>query len=358
MAISKKHAAIIGWGKCVPQAVLTNDDLSQILDTSDQWIRERTGIKERRISSVGASELAYVAVARAIDCAGLKPNQIDMIITANCSPDYQVPNISSIILQKLGDVNAAAIDLNSACTGFITSLVTATAMIESGRFQRIVVVGAECMSQIVPWLDRSISVLFGDGAAAVVLEATDEPVGLLADKLNCQSKFADILSFDFSLKPPTNFSPALSHCIFKGKEIFKYAVNGMCQMSNDVIELANLTIEDIDLVIPHQANFRIVDAIRKKFKLANDAVFTNLQHYANTSAASIPLAICEAVEQHRIQPYSTLVLPAFGAGLTCASAVLRWGSRVNAVNNSQIQLVEDKHDALDLVNNLIKKSRQ
>ena len=347
------YSEITGWGKCLPKAVLTNDDLSTILDTDDNWITTRTGIKERRISSVGASELAFVAVQRALSCAGLTAKDIELLIVCNCSPDYQVPNMSAVILKKLGNINAGAMDINSACTGFVTGLITADAMMKTNSYKRVVVVGAECMSQIIPWLDRSISVLFGDGAAAVVLEKTTEKVGVISNKLTCISEAADTLKFDFSCKAPFDDSKRLSSCVFLGKEIFKSAVNGMYQISLDVLEMANLTAADIGLIIPHQANLRIVDSIRNKFKLSDSKVFVNLQVTANTSAASIPLALCDALEQGRVNPNDYLVLPAFGAGLTCASAVVKWGSRVSPINTSSVELPEQGHTALELVKALI-----
>ena len=353
--MAKSYAQIIGWGKCTPKAVLSNDDLATILDTSDEWIRSRTGIKERRISSVGASELAYVAAQRAITCAGLKNSDIDLLIIANCSPDFQVPNMSSMVLHKLGNINAAAIDLNSACTGFVTGLVTASAMIEARSFRRAVVIGAECMSQIVPWPNRSISVLFGDGAGAVVLEATDQEIGVISDKLLCYSESAEILSFNYSCKPPMDTSSRLSQCVFYGQEIFKCAVKGMQKATVDVLEQAQLSIDEIDLVVPHQANLRIIESIRKRFKLKKEAVFVNLENYANTSSASIPLALCEALEQGKIPANGHVVMPAFGAGLTCASVIVRWGDRVTPVEESSIQLEEQEYAAIDLVKALMQK---
>lgn len=349
------NAAITGWGKCLPPAVLSNEDLATFLDTNDEWIMSRTGIKERRVSHVLLEELAYVAARRALAAAGLDPEEIELIVFGSCSFDDQVPNQASGLQIRLGARRAAAMDVNTACTSFLYSLSTASALIRNGAVRNAVVVGGERISAFMDWQDRGVSVLFGDGCAAVVLEATEKNEGLLAERLGCDvdarqtlvvegmgARFADLDRFY-----------GLTRWIFEGQEIFKRAVIGMTGACNDVLETANYGPEDVDLVVPHQANLRIIEAVAKRAGVPMDRVFVNVHRYGNMSAATVPVALVEALEEGRVEPNSLLLMPAFGAGLTWCAHLLRWGDRVTPVAESDVELPPCDRSALEMVEELM-----
>lgn len=347
------YAAITGWGKCLPPAVVTNDDLATFLDTSDEWITTRTGMKERRISHVTPSELGYVASERAIAAAGLDASEIDLIIMATCTPDTGLPNCASYIQKKLGAVNAGSMDLNSACTGFMYSLSTATSMIKTGVIRKAIVVGADVMSQSVPWMDRSISVLFGDGAAAWVLEATEEKQGILSQRMGCMADDRDILAIAYGFTAPGDPRKDLCEWNFQGQDIFKRAVNAMAEASEEAIEMAGISKSDIDLCVPHQANKRIIDAVAKKAGIPTEKCYVNVHRYANVSAATIPVAMTEALEEHRVEPYDTILMPAFGGGLTWSSHVVKWGQRTTPLGHSDVELPPCDKTGLELIQMLM-----
>ena len=344
-----KHAAITGWGKCLPPAVVTNDDLATFLDTSDEWITTRTGMKERRISHVGVSELGYVAAARALACADLDPKALDMVVLASCTNDSGLPNSSSLIQQKLGAENAGCYDINTACTGFMYALSTAAGLIKTGVIKNAVVIGAEVMSQPVPWHDRSISVLFGDGSAAWVLQASDNHEGVLTQKLGCMADDRDILAINYGFTPPGVARQDLAFWKFQGQDIFKKAVNAMAAASVDVIAEEGITAKQVSLCIPHQANKRIIDAVAKKAGIPPEKCYVNVHRYGNVSSATVPVATVEALEEHRIKAGDYILMPAFGAGLTWSAHLIKWGERVTPLKESSVELPPCKHTGLDLI---------
>jgi len=344
-----KYATITGWGKCLPPAVVTNDDLATFLDTSDDWITTRTGMKERRISHVGVSELGYVAASRALAAAGLDPKQLEMVVLGSSTNDSGLPNTASLIQQKLGAENAGCYDINTACTGFMYALSTATGLIRSGVIKNAVVIGSEAMSQLMPWHDRSISVLFGDGAAAWVLEATDEHEGVVAQKLGCIADARNILEVRFGFTPPGVPRNDLDSVTFQGQDIFKKAVTAMAAASVEVIDKEGITTEDVALCVPHQANKRIIDAVAKKAGLPTEKCYVNVHRYGNVSAATVPLAMTEALEEHRVKPGDYILMPAFGAGLTWSAHLVKWGERVTPIGKSDVELPPCDDTGLELI---------
>lgn len=351
------YAAITGWGKCMPPAVLDNAGLATFFDTSDEWITTRTGIKERRISHVPMTLLSHVAAARALACAGLDAGELDLIVLGTVSADEHVPNTASGVQYMLGAKNAAAMDINTACTSFLYGLSAATAMIRTGVVRNALVIGVEGISPYMDWSNRNVAVLFGDGAAAVVLQASDEPSGVLAEKLGC---FADarhtlrvrgmgIIYGNNALQ----FGD--THWDFDGQEIFKRAVHGMSQASQDALARAQLDVSQVDLVVPHQANLRIIEAVAKRCNVPMDRVFLTVQRYGNMSSATVPVALVEALEAGRVMPNSIVLTPGFGAGLTWCSHVIRWGSRVTPLGTTDVDLPPCDKTAVELVQDLIRR---
>ncbi|MHA6965021.1 beta-ketoacyl-ACP synthase 3 [Zobellella denitrificans] len=346
-----RYANITGWGKCLPPAMLSNDDLSTFLDTSNDWIHSRTGIRERRIAHVNTSELAVVAARHALAAAGLDAGRLDGIILATASPDSLVPSAASAVQQALGAGRAAVFDINAACTGFLYALSVGNALIKAGSMQRILVIGAERLTHYLDWTQRDTAVLFGDGAGAVVLEAGEEPQGVIADKLGCDAEAREILAVPDSGTCRRRFAhvDGLFEVNFEGKEIFKRAVKGMGDAAAMVLEQAGVTGQDIDLLLPHQANIRIIETLAKKMELPEDKVMVNIGRYGNTSAATVPIALCEALEQGRIKPGALLLTAAFGAGLTWGAALIRWGERITPLAQSDAALPPCEQTALELL---------
>ncbi|WP_105169685.1 ketoacyl-ACP synthase III [Pseudoalteromonas sp. T1lg23B] len=344
------YAKITGWGKCIPPASISNEDLSQIVDTNDEWISTRTGIKERRVSHVTTAELATVASQHALACAGLKGEDIDLVLLATCTPSTMVANTASLVQKNIGAVGAAACDTNAACSGFLYALQNATAQIQAGMIKRAVVVAAERMTWYVNWAKRDSAVLFGDGAGAVVLEACDEPCGLLGTKTGCDSTDRDILHISNYGTDMDKYQPTgPSDLLFEGREIFKRAVKGMSEACDDVLSQANLKLADIDVLVPHQANLRIIQAIQQRLDISDDKVMVNIDKYGNTSAATIAIALCEAVENGLIKPHSNIMSAAFGAGLTWAASYIKWSERVTPIATSDASLPECHHSGLELI---------
>ncbi len=346
-----RNAEITGWGKCLPPAVLTNADLETIVDTNDEWIITRTGIKERRISHVEMSDLAVVAGQRALAAAGLEPEDIDLIIVGTCTPDTLIPAGAAHVQAKLGAVNAGAFDLNAACSGFVYGLVTGTNMIRGGSHERVLVIGAEKLRYVTDYSDRTTCVLFGDGAGAVVLEATENGAGLLASELGMDGETAELLCVPGggTVGSPGEATAGELGVRMEGPDVFRRAVTMMGDASSRVIEEAGLTLDDVDILVPHQANVRIIDATARRLKLSPDKVYVNIQSYGNTSAATVPIALTEALEDGRIQPGSNVVFAAFGGGLTWAAAVLKWGDRVTPLGESDAQLPPTDKTALEII---------
>ncbi|OOF22555.1 3-oxoacyl-ACP synthase [Salinivibrio sp. IB574] len=344
-------AEITGWGKCLPPAVLTNDDLSTIIETNDEWIRSRTGIESRRVSHVETSDLATVAAQRALAAAGIEAAQLDLLIVATCSPDTLIPNIASKVQGNLGAVRAAAFDMNAACTGFLYGLETATKMLQAGHYQHALIIGAEHLTWYLDWSKRDTAVLFGDGAGAVVISQTDQEVGLLDAQLGCDSAGRDVLAIPAFGTAMDRFDPQNGHFAFdfSGRDIFKRAVKGMGAAANQVLSRNQLSAEQIDVVVPHQANKRIIEALCDHAGISLDKAFVNIQHYGNTSAATIPIALCEAVEQGVVKPHSQLLTAAFGAGLTWGAGLIRWGERTTPLQQSDAELPATDKTALELL---------
>jgi 3-oxoacyl-[acyl-carrier-protein] synthase-3 len=345
------NAAITGWGKCLPPAVLSNADLATFLDTNDEWITTRTGIRERRVSHVLLEELGYVSAMRALAAAGLDPADVELIVFGSCSYDDQVPNQASGLQVRLGASKAAAMDVNTACTSFLYSLSTANALIRNGVVRNAVVVGGERISAFMDWEDRGVSVLFGDGCAAVVLEATDRTEGLLAERLGCDADARQTLVVKGMGSRYADLSQVygVTKWLFEGQEIFKRAVVGMTGACKDVLEARGYTPDDVDLVVPHQANLRIIEAVAKRAGVPMERVFVNVHRYGNMSAATVPVALVEALEEGRVRPNSLLLLPAFGAGLTWCAHLIRWGDRVTPLAESAAELPPCEQTALEIV---------
>lgn len=348
------HAAITGWGKCLPPAVLTNDDLATFLDTDDEWIHSRTGMRERRISHVPLGDLAWVAGARALACAGLAPEALDLVVVGSTLGDELAPNVASGVQKRLGAVNAGAMDLNTACTSFLYGLSSATALVRTGVIRSALVVGAEVPSPFIDWDDRNTAVLFGDGCGAVVVQAAPREEGLLSERLGCYGDVREALDIRgvgaryANLGLPYGFT----RWNFDGQEIFRRAVVGMAAACEDALARRRLAVEDVDLLVPHQANRRIIDAVGKRLGVPAERTFVNVQRYANMSAATVPVALVEAIEEGKVRPGALLLLTAFGAGLTFAGHVVRWGERVAPVGATDVDLPPCDRTGLELVQDL------
>lgn len=324
------NAHITGWGMAVPETVLTNADLEKIVETSDAWIRERTGIVERRIAREGEypADLAVRAALQALQVASLKPADVDLIICATSSPEHIFPATACLVQDRLGAVKAGAFDLSAACSGFIYALQMAAQSIRAGALRNVLVIGTENLSRFVNWNDRNTCILFGDGAGAFVLQPSDRPGGVLSAVLHADGSGANLLS----LPAGASRYPASEETVRSGKhfiqmdgrEVFRFATRVMAQSTREALEAAHLKVDDISLVIPHQANSRIIEAAARGLKLPMEKFFVNVDRYGNTSTASIPIAVCEAVTHGRIQPGDKIVLVGFGAGLTWGALVAEW----------------------------------
>jgi 3-oxoacyl-[acyl-carrier-protein] synthase-3 len=326
----KRYGRITGWGKSVPKRVLTNHDLEQMVDTSDEWIVTRTGIRERRIAEEGeiTSTMSVAACREAMERAGVTSDEIDLIIIATSSPDYFCPPVSSMVQDQLGATRAGAFTLVAGCTGFVYGLVTASQFIETGLYEKILVVGVETLSAAVDWTDRNTCVLFGDGGAAVLLEASDQPTGVLSCELG-----SDGSDWDALIAPGYGAANPLSEKVLQnrehylrmdGRRIFRFATRKMTESVINVVQDSGLSWDDIELIIPHQANARIIELAVRRLGVDEDKVMVNIDRYGNTSAASIPLALYDALEEGRLKSGDHVVMVGFGAGLTWAAAVLHW----------------------------------
>ena len=322
-------AWIAGTGSYMPARVLTNADLERMVATSDEWIRERTGIRDRRIAATGeaCSDLAVQAGKRALTAAGLAATDLDMILVATCTGDYPLPATACLVQHQLGATKAAACDLSAACCGFVYALSVADAYVKSGM-RHVLVIGSEVMSAITDWTDRNTCVLFGDGAGAVVVSASDGEQGILSTHLRSDGTLCELIMVPGggSRTPPSEkvIAERLQYIKMKGNETFKVAVRTLEEIARTTLSANGLRVEDLDLYVPHQANVRILKAVMERLGLPREKVLLNLDRYGNTSAASIPIALDEAVREGRIKDGSLVMLGAFGAGLTWASAVIRW----------------------------------
>lgn len=351
------HAEITGWGKCVPPAVLSNDDLATFMDTSDEWIASRTGIRERRICHVNFSDMALVAARHALAAADMDPMELDLILLGSLTNDSMCPNTASIIQDALGAKNAASIDLNSACTGFLYGLHIGTNLIRTGAHKKILVIGGEFISHYMNWARRDVAVLFGDACGAAVIQASDKEVGLLAAKIGCEADAKYAIQI-------TNLGSAYSRLTdefryvgwnFEGQEVFKRAVKAMSQGCLDVLEQTGVSLDEVNLVVPHQANKRILDALAKRVGIPKDKVFVNVHKYGNTSAGTIPVALTEALEEGRVNPGDYILTATFGAGLTWGAGLIRWGDRVTPLRQSDAALPPCTQTALEILAPHIKR---
>jgi 3-oxoacyl-[acyl-carrier-protein] synthase-3 len=329
----KRYAQIIGWGYAVPDKVITNHDLEQIVDTNDEWIRTRTGIEERRVASdpkETSASLAILAARRALEVADVDPRKIDLIICSTSSPEYVFPSTASIVQDAIGATNAGAFDLSAACSGFVYALSMARGHILAGDAEYVLVLGAETLSRLVDWTDRNTCILFGDGAGAVLVAASNVPGGIIASELGSDGSGADLLMLPAGGSAmPASLETVSSGSHFMkmdGKAVFRFATRVMAEATRAVLDRAGLTADDIDLVIPHQANLRIIqNSVQKQLQIPEEKVFVNLQKYGNTSTASIPIALCEAIKAGKVKPGDRLVFVGFGAGLTWAACYIQWG---------------------------------
>lgn len=346
-----EYAAITGWGKCLPPAILTNDEIASVIDTSDEWISSRSGIRQRRVSHVPGSDLATVAGQRALAAADVAADEVDLLIVATCTPDTVIPSTAAHVQRKIGARNAAVFDLNAGCSGFIYSLEVATAMIRSGTYKKILVIGSERITWFLNWSNRDTAVLFGDGAGAVLVEPSDTESGLLYSHLGCEGEVANVLQIP-------NFGTAGDRFIenyaafnvqFDGREIFRRAVKGMALETEIVLDKLGLSKADIDRIIPHQANLRIIESLAKHLGVDMSQVEVNIHNYGNTSAATIPVALVEALEAGRIKAGDRILVAAFGAGLTRAAGLLRWGDRTVPLKQSDAQLPPCEQTALEIL---------
>lgn len=324
------YAHITGWGMAVPQTVLTNDDLAKRVDTNDQWIRDRTGIRERHIARENEfpSTLAVDACIKALAVANLKPTDIDLIVCSTSSPEHIFPATACLIQDQLGATKAGAFDLLAACTGFIFATNMAAQAIRSGSIKNALVIGAETLSRFVDWQDRNTCILFGDGAGAFVLQASDQPGGVLSAVMHSDGSGGDLLSLPAggSRFPATEttVSEGKHYIHMDGREVFRFATRVMGQAAKEVLELAGLTTEDVQWIIPHQANYRIIETAARYLKLPLERFIINVDRYGNTSTASIPIAAVEALEKELIKNGDKIVLVGFGAGLTWGALAAEW----------------------------------
>jgi 3-oxoacyl-[acyl-carrier-protein] synthase-3 len=323
-------AHITGWGMAIPSRVLTNADLEKMVETNDEWIRSRTGIRERHIVSEDetTATLARDAALNALRVANLNPNDVELIIVSTSSPEHIFPATACLVQDWIGATHAGAFDLLAACSGFIFALNMASQAIRSGSVQNAIVIGAETLSRFVDWEDRDTCILFGDGAGAFVLQAGDEPGGVLSAIMRSDGSGGDLLSVPAGgSRMPANADTILNkqHTIhMSGREVFRFATRVMGQATKEAVASAQLKFEDIHLVIPHQANLRIIEAAMRGLEVPLAKCFINVERYGNTSTASIPIATCEAVQQGRLQAGDNTVFVGFGAGLTWGAAVVRW----------------------------------
>ncbi|MDQ3854819.1 MAG: ketoacyl-ACP synthase III [Chloroflexota bacterium] len=336
-----RFAALTGWGHYVPEKVLTNHDLESMVDTNDEWIRTRTGIRERRIAGPEetTASMCTAAAKQALERARMDAIDLDLVICATTTPDHLLPATGCLVQHNIGAPNAGAFDLNTACSGFVYALVVGSQFIQSGVYDRVLVVAGETLSRFVNWQDRNTCILFGDGAGAVVLEATDQPCGVLSSVLGSQGDGAHLLTIEGggSARPSSTDTVTLGqHYIsMRGNEVFKFAVRSMGQASSEALAKAGLAAADVRKVIPHQANVRIIKATQEALGLPWDRVFVNVDRYGNTSAASVPVALSEFLADEEVVPGDNLLFVAFGGGLTWASAVLRWADTEEIIAKRQ-----------------------
>jgi len=325
-----QNALITGWGMYAPSRVMTNDDLTQLVDTTDEWIVSRTGIRERRIAADDetTTTLAVHAARDALAVAGLDPRELDLVIVGTCSPDYPLPATGVLVATELGATRAAGFDLQAACSGFLYALATGSSFIRSGMYRNVMVIGVEVLSRFLNWQDRNTCVLFGDGAGAILLQASDQPGGLLGSDL-----FSDGTGCEGIIVPAGGSKmPASAETVaagqhnihMLGREVFKYATRQLADSAIGALRDAGIGVDDVDQFVFHQANLRIIENVEKALHIPEEKVFVNIEKYGNTSAASVPMALVEAVAAGRVKPGDRVLMVAFGAGYTAGAAVVEW----------------------------------
>jgi 3-oxoacyl-[acyl-carrier-protein] synthase III len=352
------NALITGWGMYAPSRVLTNDDLSRMVETSDEWIVSRTGIRERRIAADDetTTTLSVNASRDALAVAGLDPADLDLVIVATCSPDYPLPATSVVVATELGAGHAAGFDMQAACSGFVFGLATATSFIRAGMYRHVLLVGVEVLSRFVDWTDRNTCVLFGDGAGAVVLQASEQPGGLLGMDL-----YSDGTGFEGIIVPaggsasPADQTTVAEHKHFirmAGREVYKYATRQLAESSLAALRGAGMTVGEVDQFLFHQANLRIIENVGAHLGIDPDKNYINIEKYGNTSAASVPMALVEAIAAGRIKRGDRLLMAAFGAGYTAGAAVVEWTAdpmRAFLAPGEQTRLGKPRVDSAELV---------
>ncbi|HYM52957.1 MAG TPA: beta-ketoacyl-ACP synthase III [Candidatus Dormibacteraeota bacterium] len=324
------NAAITGWGMYAPSRVLTNDDLAKMVDTSNEWIVSRTGIRERRIAADDetTTTLSVHAARDALAVAGLDPAELDLVIVGTCSPDYPLPATAVLVATELGAHRAAGFDLQAACSGFLFALATGTGFVRGGMYRNVLVIGVEVLSRFLNWRDRNTCVLFGDGAGAVILSASEQPGGMLgfdlfSDGTGCEGI---IVPAGGSARPASAETVAANqHTIqMLGREVYKYATRQLADSAIAALRAADMTVDQVDQFVFHQANLRIIEHVQKQLSIPEEKTFINIEKYGNTSAASVPMALAEAVAAGRIKQGDRILMVAFGAGYTAGAAVMEW----------------------------------
>ncbi len=329
-AVAGHRAHVTGWGRYAPAHILTNADLEKIVDTSDEWIRSRTGIRERRVAAANETTASMGAVAglRAIHTAGIQPDDVDLILLATLTPDYWMPSTAALVKEAIGNTRATAFDVMAACSGFVYAFATAQAYIQAGLAKHVLVIGSELLTRFLDYTDRSTCILFGDGAGAVVLSASDEPGGALGVEMTTEPQGAYMiwLPAGGSKAPPSSETVARGeHFVrMEGNQTYRFATKTMATTALESIRRSGLQPSDIDLFIPHQANVRIIEAVAKGLDLPMDKMFVNLDKYGNTSAASVPIALSEAVNEGRVEVGDNVTIVAFGAGFTSGAVTIEW----------------------------------
>jgi 3-oxoacyl-[acyl-carrier-protein] synthase-3 len=327
----QRYAHITGWGMAVPERVLTNDDIARMVDTNDHWIVTRTGIRERRVAGPRetTASLAIEAAQAALEVADLSPDQLDLIIVATSTPEHIFPATACLVQDALGAIRCGAFDLSAACSGFIYALGMGAQAIRAGALDNVLVIGAETLSRVVNWNDRGTCILFGDGAGAFVLQGSDQPGGVLSILMRSDGSGGSSLEIPAGgSRLPTSFETVrdnLHYIHMDGKEVYRFATRVMASATREVVQCAGLALDDVHLIIPHQANRRIIESAARSLNVPEEKFIVNVDRYGNTSTASIPIAMCEAVAQGRVRPNDHVVFVGFGAGLTWGAAAVQWG---------------------------------
>ncbi|MGA1033813.1 MAG: beta-ketoacyl-ACP synthase III [Ilumatobacteraceae bacterium] len=345
-------AIITGWGKCRPPLSLTNADLEQLVETDDTWIRERTGIESRGMCHLETTDMAEVAARHAMAAAGIGPDDLDLIVVASVTPEITCPSNACVLQERLGATGTAAFDLNAACSGFVYGLATVSSMVAAGVARRALLVGVEKLHFVMDYRDRNTCVLFGDGAGAVIVEPGPDGAGVLAVDLGADGEIGSTMVFE-TLGTRGELSrdrdPAKNRLHFEGQAVFKIAVKGMTESVQRALGDAGLSTDDVDVVVPHQANERIIRAATSRLGVDESKVMVNIAQHGNTSAASIPMALTDALDQGRIAPGDTVVFTAFGGGVTWGSIVMNWGDRVERIATSDAEMAPPTGDVFDLL---------